>query len=157
MNYVELITETEAELKSQEKAQKLVQFQKRLHFLRLLKSGAARTQAEAGAMVDWKLRQSQNIWRLYREQGLSGVLYKSERWHFGKLSSQQLAKLQNHLGEFGAQSLAEVRDYIETAFATTYSISGVGWLCGRLKIKLKTARPANILKDAAKVAAYKKR
>lgn len=65
MNYAELIAETEAELIELENKQKLVQFQKRICFLRLLKSGTAPTQEKAGAMPGWKLRQSQKIWQLY--------------------------------------------------------------------------------------------
>jgi hypothetical protein len=64
MNYAEMITETDDELKRVENKQKLVQFQHRIRFLLLLKSGAARTQAEAGVAVGWKLRQSQKIWRM---------------------------------------------------------------------------------------------
>lgn len=156
MKYSVLITESEEELKEKEKAQKLVQFQKRVHFLWLLKSGTAKTQEQAGVMVGWKLRNAQKIWQIYREGGLTGVLHKNERWHFGKLSSQELARLKNYLAEFGADSLGEVRDYIETAFGASYTVGGVSWLCARMKIKLKTARPANAKKDEAKAQAYKK-
>ena len=64
MDYAQIITESEAELKELEEGQKLVQFQKRVRFLLLLKSGAAKTQETAGVMVGWKKRQSQKIWQL---------------------------------------------------------------------------------------------
>jgi hypothetical protein len=67
MNDAEKISESEDDLKRIEKQQKLVQFQKRIHFLLLLKSQAATTQQEAGKAVGWKLRQSQKIWQLYCE------------------------------------------------------------------------------------------
>lgn len=157
MKYAELITETAAELTATENKQKLVQFQKRIRFLLLLKSGAAKTQAKAGAMVGWKLRQSQKIWQLYRESGLSGVLHKNGRWHSGKLSVEQQAQLNEQLAASnGASSLAAVQNHLQTAFGARYSLSGVSVLCQRLKIKLKTARPSNLKKDEAKVSAYKK-
>jgi len=59
-----MISETDAELQRVEKKQKLVQLQNRVRFLLVLKSGDGRTQAEAGAAVGWKLRQSQKIWHL---------------------------------------------------------------------------------------------
>ncbi len=156
MNYAQMITETDEELQRVEKKQKLVQFQNRVRFLRVLKSGVARTQAEAGAAVGWQLRQSQKIWCLYGTGGLAAVLRKPHRWGFGKLSSHEMARLQNYTAQFGAESLAEVRAYLEKACGVSYTIGGVSALCGRLKIKLKSARPSNALKDEGKVEAYKK-
>jgi len=156
MNYAQIITETDEELQRVEKKQKLVQLQNRLRFLFLLKSGAAKTQAAAGAAVGWKLRQSQKVWRLYSAGGLAEVLRQPRRWGFGKLSSHEIARLHNYTAQFGADSLTEVRDYLEQACGVRYTIGGVSALCARLKIKLKTARSANALKDVVKVEAYKK-
>jgi transposase len=157
MNYAELIVESEAALSELENKQKLVQFQKRLRFLRLLKNGAAKTQVKAGQMVGWKLRQSQKIWQLYRVGGVSSVLQKNARWQTGKLSVEQRGKLSEQLAAAGgAASLAAVRNHIETTFGVCYTIGGVSGLCQRLKIKLKTARPRNILKDEARALEYKK-
>lgn len=157
MKYDELISETEAELKETENKQKLVQFQKRIRFLRLLKSDAAKTQREAGAMVGWKLRQAQKIWQLYRETGVSGVLQKNARWQTGKLTPEQRTRLNSDLAASGgANSLVMVQNYIKETFGIGYTVGGVSGLCQRLKIKLKTARPVNLKKDEVKVAAYKK-
>ena len=144
-------------LKETENKQKLVQFQKRIRYLWLLKSGAAKTQVQAGAMVGWKLRQAQKIWQLYRETGVTGVLQKNERWQSGKLSNEQRAQLNSALGaQGGADSLAMVQNYIKETFGVSYTVGGVSGLCQRLKIKLKTARPVNLKKDEAQVTAYKK-
>src|SRR5215467_4281316 len=151
MNYAELITESEAELKQIEKQQKLAQMQKRIQFLLLLKSQSALTQQKAGQAVGWQLRQSQKIWQLYRQGGLAAVLAKPKRWGFGKLSSQQIARLQNYLAQFGGASLREISDYLQQSFGVVYSTSGISALCCRLKIKRKTARPSNAKKDEAKV------
>ncbi len=157
MNYAELITETEAELTELETRQKLVQFQKRICFLRLLKSGEAKTQAKAGAMVGWKLRQSQKIWQLYRTGGTNSVLQKNARWQTGKLTKEQRGQLSEQLAEAGgAASLAAVQNHIAASFSVHYTIGGISGLCQRLRIKLKTARPVNIKKDEARAAEYKK-
>lgn len=156
MNYSEIISETESALQELENAQKLVQFQKRVRFLRLLKSGEAATQKQAGEIVGWKLRQAQQIWQLYRGQGVAGVLRKPERWSFGKLSSRQLAHLQRYLAEFGANSLAEAKALIEQMYGVCYTESGVCVLFQRLRIKLKTARPSNTKKDESAAIGYKK-
>jgi len=63
MHYAELITETEKELQEKEKAQKLVQFQPRVSVLWLLKSGTAKPQEQARAMVGWTLRTAQKMWQ----------------------------------------------------------------------------------------------
>jgi hypothetical protein len=63
MKYVGLISESLEDLGQIQRKQKLVQFEKRVRFLILLKSGAAKTQKEAGSKVGWQLRQSQKIWQ----------------------------------------------------------------------------------------------
>jgi transposase len=156
MNYDNLIREDLEKLKQIGKKQKLVRNEKRIQFLILLKSGQAATQKEAGRQVEWKLRQSQKIWRKYRESGIEGVLEKTERRGFGKLSSEQISSLNRYLHQFGASSLAEIQQYLKESFGVKYTIGGVSNLCLRLRVKLKTARPANYKQDAAQVQAYKK-
>jgi len=156
MNYASLISEDLEKLKQIAKKQKLVRDEKRIQFLILLKSEKARTQKEAGRQVGWKLRQSQKIWQKYGEGGVRGVLEKQRRRGFGKLSSVQISGLNQYLREFGARSLAEIQQYLKDSCRVQYTIGGVSDLCLRLKIKLKTARPANYKKDVAQVQAYKK-
>ncbi len=156
MNYESLIREDLKKLKQIAKKQKLVRDEKRIQFLIWLKSGEAKTQKEAGRKVGWQLRQSQKIWRIYREDGVQGVLEKTERRGFGKLSSVEISRLNEYLREFGARSLAEIRQYLKQSAGVEYTIGGVSDLCLRLEIKLKTARPANYKKDVGAVQAYKK-
>jgi len=156
MKYAGLISESLGDLGQLEKKQKLVQFEKRVRFLILLKSGEAQTQKEAGSKVGWQLRQSQKIWQIYRERGLAGVLEKTERRGFGKLSSVEIGRLNGYLREFGARSLAEIQQYLKQSVGVEYTIGGLSNLCIRLKIKLKTARPSNYRKNEAAVQRYKK-
>ncbi|MDQ3714028.1 MAG: hypothetical protein M3388_17675 [Acidobacteriota bacterium] len=124
MKYDELIDEELEELRALEKKQKLVQFEKPIQFLIWLKSGEAKTQKAAGGKVRWKVRQSQKIWQRYRERGLEGVLAKSERRGFGKLSSVEISQLNEYLREFGARSLAEIQQYVRDSFGVNYTIGG---------------------------------
>jgi len=156
MKYIELLSESLEDLGKVERQQKLVQFEKRVRFLILLKSGEAKTQKEAGSEVGWKLRQSQKIWRIYRERGLKGVLEKEDKRGFGKLSSVEISQLNGYLREFGAQSLAEIQQYLKKSFGVEYTIGGLSDLCTRLRVKLKTARPSNYQKNKAEVLSYKK-
>ena len=156
MKYDELIGEELEQLRALEKKQKLVQFEKRMQFLIALKSGEAKTQKAAGSQVGWQVRQSQKIWQMYRERGLAGVLEKTQRRGFGKLSSVEISRLNEYLREFGARSLAEIQSLLQTTFGVSYSLGGVSDLCIRLRIKLKTARPSNYAKDEAAVLTYKK-
>lgn len=156
MNYTSSISEDLELLKQIEKKQKLVRNEKRVQFLILLKSGQTRTQQKAGEVVGWQLRQSQKIWRKYRESGLAGVLADTRKRGFGKLSSVEISGLNRYLREMGARSLAEIQSYLKDSCGVEYTIGGVSALCLRLKIKLKTARPSNYKKDAGAVAAYKK-
>jgi len=156
MNYEILISEDLEKLRQIGKKQKFVRDEKRIQFLILLKTGEAKTQKEAGRQVGWKLRQSQKIWRMYRECGVAGILEKKDKRGFGKLSSVEISCLNQYLREFGARSLAEIQQYLKETVGVEYTIGGVSDLCLRLKIKLKTARPANYKQDAAAMNAYKK-
>jgi len=81
---------------------------------------------------------------------------KPERYGSGKLSSQEIARLQSYLREFGAGSLSEAGSLIEQMFGVKYSESGVCVLIQRLRIKLKTARPTSLKKDERAGVEYKK-
>ena len=115
MNYPELIAETDAELKGLENKQKLVQFQKRIRFLWLLKTGESKTQETAGAVVGWKLRQSQKMWQLYRTGGAAKLLQRNANWQTGKLSPAEQEQFKSELAATGgAASLAKVREQLKT-------------------------------------------
>ena len=156
MDYESLISEDLEKLKQIRKKQKLVRDEKRIQFLICLKSGEAKTQKEAGSKLGWKLRQSQKIWQMYRERGLEGVLEKTDKRGFGKLSSIEISRLNEYLREFGARSLAEIQQYVQKSFGVNYTIGGLSDLCIRLRVKLKTVRPSNYQKNEAEVKTYKK-
>ena len=69
MNYAQIIIESVAELERLEAGQKLVQFQKRVRFLFLLKTGEAKMQEAAGKMIGWQKRQPPDIKKLWLHNG----------------------------------------------------------------------------------------
>jgi hypothetical protein len=77
LDYGRLITESESELQQLALKQNQARFRDYLRFLGHLKTGTATTQAAAGALVGLSARQSQNLWRSYRQHGLGHLL--SER------------------------------------------------------------------------------
>lgn len=156
MNYAEIITEEVEQLQQLLNQQKLARYEKRARFLLLLKTGQVKTQKAAGERVGWKLRQSQKMWQMYRDEGVAVVLEVPRKDSLGNLSSLELARLLRYLGEFGFSTLEEARTYIKQSFGVSYSIGGVSWLFKRLRVKLKTARPCNLKKDERRVQAYKK-
>ncbi len=156
MNYAEIITEEVEELQQLLKREKAARYEKRVRFLYLLKTNQAKTQKAAGEQVGWKLRNAQKIWQQYRDAGLAAVLEKPRKDSLGNLSSLQMSRLLRYLSEFGFGTLEEAQSYIIESFGISYTIGGVSWLFKRLKVKLKTARPANIKKDTRRVETYKK-
>ena len=84
------------------------------------------------------------------------MLVKTDNRGFGKLSAIESSRLNGYLTECGAKSLAEIGRYLEDSFGVRYTIGGLGDLCLRLKIKLKTADARNYRQNRGEVEAYKK-
>ena len=79
LDYSTLIKEAVSELQKLERRQTEVLFRDRIRYLRVLKSGEAKTQKEASDLIGISGRQGQRNWRLYREEGLLGMLRPIER------------------------------------------------------------------------------
>ena len=156
MNYAKLITQSEDELTVLEKKQTQVVNRDRIRFLKLLKTGQAKTQQAAGEAIGIGHRQAQRLWQKYTKNGLEDLMMKAKRLRWGKLSSQQITHLRRFLLDDQAQTLAHIQAYIARNLGVKYSISGVGSLCKRLKIKLKTGRPVNVRQAPGAVEEFKK-
>jgi transposase len=88
--------------------------------------------------------QSHRLWGSYVKGGIISLLSTySDRW-WGKLSSVQISQLRSFLLSDQAQTLADIQAYLAGNLGVKYSISGLGDLCKRLKIKAKTGRPVNV-------------
>ncbi len=157
LSYEATITESEQELLLLEKRQGAARFRDYVRFLRLLKSGACKTQGSAGAEIGLSERQSQRLWAQYRSKGLVGLLSREGRRGFGKLSAVEMSRLQQMLRTSQAPLTQEqVADWLEAQFGVRYDQSGVCRLFKRLRIKLKTGRPSNVRKNEAESEDFKK-
>ena len=155
-NYPELIPDTPDQLIKLEKQQKNGITRDRIRFIRFLKEGTCLTQQEAGELVGLKLSQSQAIWRIYREKGVSGFIDREVKKSWGKLDSHQISRLRERLGSHDLYTQGQIIDWLSVEMGISYTQSGISKLLQRLKIKLKTGRPVNIRKDRSGELSFKK-
>lgn len=157
MNYSQLITETEAELTTLERAQKRATARDRVRFIRFLKTSQASSQAQAGEWIGLAPRQSQRLWQTYRQKGIVALVEAQHGGHYkGKLSADQLAQLTTHLTTDSVSQLSQVQEYLKTHYAISYTISGLSTLFARQGIKAKTARASNVRQAEGAVDEFKK-
>jgi transposase len=156
MNYDSKIHESIDYLLEQERKSSLSLIRDRVRFIRLLKSGEAKTQSGAGQLIGLCERQSQRLWRIYQQEGLAGLQKKPSWGYWGKLSSVQLTQLRQFLLDDQAETLADIQAYLKNNLGVSYTIGGVSDLCKRLKIKLKTGRPVNVRQQAGAIEEFKK-
>lgn len=156
MDYGSKIIEDAEFLLETEKKCSLAIVRDRVRFIRLLKTAEAGTQAAAGKIIGLSERQSQRLWRIYQQEGLTGLLKKPAWGYWGKLSSIQISHLRQFLLDDQAQTLADIQVYLLNNLGVEYSIGGISDLCNRLNIKLKTGRPVNVRQQPGAVQSFKK-
>lgn len=157
MNYQTEIVETDKYLLELERQTKDLKSRDRVRFIRFLKTGKANTQKEAGALLGLGERQSQRLWREYRENGLSKMRENRYRGCAGKFDEQQRAALEERLRSDDVNTLEHARMVLREQFAASYTVSGVSFLFKRFGIKLKTGRPTNIRQSAAEREEFAKK
>lgn len=156
-NYVEFISESEADLFTIEHKQKLATARDRVRFIRFLKSRQARSQVQAGELIGLSPRQSQRLWQMYCQKGLAGLIGANHGGQYkGKLSHLQLEELKTYLRSDAISQLSQVQTYLKEGFGIDYSLSGLSVLFSRHGIKLKTARASNIRQAEGAVESFKK-
>ena len=156
MNYALKIQEDLLTLQTTEKKQTKAQYRDYVRFLRLLKSGEAKTQQQAAKAINLTLRQGQRIWEKYQLNGLQKLITPTHPPYIGKLSTTQMSHLRRFLMDDQASTLNDIKDYIAGSLGVEYTIGGVFDLCQRLNIKAKTGRPVHAHQPAGAVEAYKK-
>lgn len=154
--YREVIKESVERLQEVEKRAKQSYLKDKVRFIRYLKEGTAKSQAQAGNLIGLKSRQSQNLWRLYQQKGIEGLLQARKATHVGKLSSVELSRLLQRLDQDDMMSQKQVKAYLQDQMGKIYSQPAIHYLFKRLKVKLKTGRPVNVRKDKAGEIAFKK-
>ena len=153
--YEQIVQEAETDLQQQQRrSNKLLVFE-RLQMLRLFKSGQAKSLAAAAQLVGVSSRSVQTWWKLYRQQGLSGLLALTPTRQISLAREQQQALLE--AAATGAFStINEMAAWVEQQFSIHYTEVGMWRIARRLGIKKKTARPRHVQRDEEKVAAFKK-
>lgn len=146
INYETEIIEDLANLIMLEKVEKNGFIRDRIKFIRLLKKGLVKTQSEAGRVLNISERQSQRIWRDYKEKGLEHLLVNHRKGKSSKLSAENINKLEERLKQSDIKDLSQACELIEDMFNKKYSPSGLSRLFSRNKIKLKTGRPSRFRK-----------
>ena len=157
LNYAEQIKESVEELHQLEKRQSEALFRDRIRYIRLLKSGVVRTQKAASESIGLSPRQGQRNWRLYREQGIQGLLRPIE--HLGaptKLKPAEFDELEKRLEDDDIQFLHEAVNHVKEKYGQEYTIPGMHYVFKRLKVKKKTGRPVNIRQDKEGLKEFKK-
>ncbi len=157
MNYQETITESREHLLKLERETKDLKARDRVRFVRLLKTGEAATQREAGALIGLQVRQSQRLWKQYRETGLRAMRESNYTGGVAKLDKERQAQFVERLKQDDIWSLEQARAFLQQECGVNYTIGGVSVLCRRLKVKLKTGRPQNVKQKTAELEDFKKK
>ena len=157
MGYQETITESREHLLKLERQTKDLKSRDRVRFIRLLKSGEAATQKQAGALIGLQERQSQRLWKQYRESGLRAMCQSNYRGGSAKLGQEQQARFVERLKQDDIATLEQARLFLQQECGVSYTVGGVSVLCRRLKVKLKTGRPQNVKQKAEELEAFKKK
>ncbi|MEM6831900.1 MAG: winged helix-turn-helix domain-containing protein [Bacteroidota bacterium] len=157
LNYTEQIKESEDALQELERQQSEAIFRDRIRYIRYLKSGLVTTQKAASQAIGLSLRQGQRNWRIYREQGIEGLLRPIE--HPGaptKLNTAEFEELEKRLEGDDIQFLHEAVSHVKEKYGKEYTLSGMHYVFKRIKVKKKTGRPVNIRQDKEGLEAFKK-
>jgi transposase len=156
LSYSERITESLAELLALERKAPRAIIRDRLRFLRLLKSGAAATLPEAGGAVGIKKSWRYELWKRYKEKGLSALSHYPFKGTKPLLDAEQQRRFKDSLATNGTATLAQAAALIEEQTRVSYSLSGTWYVLRRMGIKKKTGRPSATRKDEQAVEAFKK-
>jgi len=157
LDFPNLIVETVGELRKQEKTEKEARVRLRVQLLRLLKSQETGSIKDACRVCGITSKHGYDLWKKYRDKGLSDYLRLEWKPRRAKLSDQQQRKLvERSATENGFGSQAEARRFVQDEFGVGYTQGGVSLLFSRLKIKAKVPRPRNKKAVAEEQSEYKK-
>ncbi len=156
MDYQVEIAESGEHLRNLERAAKDLKARDRVRFIRLLKIGKAMTQEQAGVLIGLKVRQSQRLWKQYREEGLSKLCQNNYVGRKAKLRAEQ-EQLRQRLRDDDIGTLEQARICLKEEFAVDYTVGGVSALFQRMCVKLKTGRPSNVKQDKEQMEEFAKK
>lgn len=156
LNYRKAIKESTKQLFCLERKQGKALLRDRMRFLRLLKSGACSSQAQAGKVIGLGLRGAEKLWKKYRVEGVEGLLTYPYQGRKAKLNEAQKQQLLHQLSKDQSCSLAQVCQQVEQQSGVHYSIAGMHYVLKQLKVKNKTGRPVYHNKDHKGEKRFKK-
>lgn len=157
LDFPNLIAETSEYLRDRERKEKDARLRLRIQLLRLLKSRETASIKEACRICGITPKHGYDLWKRYRDKGLSEYLKLNWKPRSSKLTAEQQSRLLERASfnnGFGSQ--AEVLNYLKQEFAVSYTQGGVSLLFQRLKIKAKEPRPLNKKASAEEQTEYKK-
>ena len=137
MDYISQIKESIEELLDLEKQQSKSKLIDRIRFIRYLKTGLVKAQATAGELIGIQRRQSCTLWKLYRQQGMAGLLGHHSKGTLGKLNDQQISELREYILAHPDATLRRIQKFLSDHFKANYTKGGVAALCKRIKVKHK--------------------
>jgi transposase len=158
INYLQAIGESVEELTAHEHRLRGHKAAIRLRLLQLLKSGQAKTLAEAAALVGYSSSQVVRWWQRYRAGGLAAVEHEPQ--HAGqptRLTPEARADLHQAMRRGEVATLADARRYLQEHWGIDYqSINGVWWQLRQERTRKKTGRRRHARANAAQQDAFKK-
>jgi transposase len=157
MDYQVEIAESGDYLRNLERTTKDLKARDRVRFIRFLKIGKAMTQEQAGALIGLKVRQSQRLWKQYREEGVSKLCQNNYVGGQSKLSRAEQDQLRERLCDDDIGTLEQARVWLKQEFRVDYTLGGVSCLFQRMKVKLKTGRPSNVKQDSEQMEEFAKK
>ena len=157
MDYQVEIAESGDYLRNLERTTKDLKARDRVRFIRFLKIGKAMTQEQAGALIGLKVRQSQRLWKQYREEGVSKLCQNNYVGGQSKLSRAEQDQLRERLCDDDIGTLEQARVWLKQEFRVDYTLGGVSCLFQRMKVKLKTGRPSNVKQDTEQMEEFAKK
>lgn len=158
MNYQTKIQESVEELRELERQTTVARCRDRVRFIRFLKSGEASSQQQAATLIGISHRQAQRLWHHYLHQGIGYLCENQYKGYEGKLTVENKDWFQERLKSDDIATLEQARHCLQQERGVSYkSISGVSYVCSRLKIKLKTGRPSHVQKVAEEAESFKKK
>lgn len=157
LDYSKAIKESQVQLRSLERSQTKALLRDRMRFLRLLKSGACTSQAQAGTAIGLGLRGAEKLWRKYSHEGLDVLLRYPYQGRKEKLDAAQKQALRQELAKDQTQSLQQVCQYVGKQSGVHYTIPGMHYVLERMKVKKKTGRPVYHSKDYKGENQFKKK
>ena len=141
-DYPNLITESIAELWALERQHRGRRTVSRIRMLRLLKSGAVRSQQQAAEMLGYSETQLGRWWQCYEEQGLPGLLVIAKpSGKPSQITPDAWAGLQAELEKGRIGGLEDARQYLQDQWGVRYeSLSGLWRMLQKRHVKFSGKR-----------------